>query len=333
MKRFFATFVAFAFGVPIATAEIPDTYAPSAPLTNAPASVETTHVPVAALAPATKPASAKPKTAHSSVPTSQSLAQMQSSLDQLTKSNHELLDLLKQQQAVLEDIQYDRRLQSRQIDSLEQRLEEALDEKQQLQRKVDSLETQASQQNNPAPVTGTAPAYKESDVQAVPQSGTTRGKGFVPPDATPSTASNGQPPMPTIETVKTPDATAPPGDAPAPPPPASYLPPEGADNPPGQKWHRVLSLKGTDNQQTDVFTIHGKAWRVLWHNQDKSGKLYANTSALFINAFPRDDTIPSQVCSKLGTGGDAANMQGAGNYYLKIEASGGSWEIAVEDLQ
>src|SRR5258706_9601403 len=51
-------------------------------------------------------------------------AALQSSLDHLTQSNRELLDLLKKQQLVLEDIQYDRRLQSRQIQSLEERLEE-----------------------------------------------------------------------------------------------------------------------------------------------------------------------------------------------------------------
>jgi hypothetical protein len=72
---------------------------------------------------------------------------------------------------------------------------------------------------------------------------------------------------------------------------------------------------------------------VLWHNQDKPGKEYLNTSALFINAFPKDDTIPQKVCSKLGSGGDSTELDGPGNYYLKIEASGGSWELAVEDFR
>jgi hypothetical protein len=72
---------------------------------------------------------------------------------------------------------------------------------------------------------------------------------------------------------------------------------------------------------------------VLWHNQDKPGKTYANTSALFINAYPKDDTIPQKVCAKLGTGGDSTELEGPGNYYLKIEASGGSWELAVEDFR
>ena len=71
----------------------------------------------------------------------------------------------------------------------------------------------------------------------------------------------------------------------------------------------AFTLKGSDNQQSDVFTVHGKLWRVLWHNQDKPGKLFANTSALFINAFPRDDTIPQKVCSKLGTGSDSARCR------------------------
>jgi hypothetical protein len=98
-------------------------------------------------------------------------------------------------------------------------------------------------------------------------------------------------------------------------------------------WHRLFTIKGDDNRQTDVFLVRGRTWRVLWHNQDKPGKLYENTSALFINAFPRDDTIPQKVCSKLGSGGDKTMLPGPGNFYLKIEASGGGWEIAVEDLR
>src|ERR1700689_445655 len=67
-----------------------------------------------------KPAAAKGP--HSPV----TAAQMQAALDQLTQSNRDLLDLLKKQQAVLEDMQFDRRLQSREIESLDPRLEDTL---------------------------------------------------------------------------------------------------------------------------------------------------------------------------------------------------------------
>ena len=319
MKRFYATCVVLMAGARFATAAIPDTYAPSnSAAATPPPSVATT--PPAAT-PQAQPSSGGGKATAArtikgghSASSSQTLAQMQASLDELTKSNHDLLDLLKQQQSVLEDIQYDRRLQSRQIENLEARLEEAMLDRQQLQGKVDTLEAQASRPSvtapappapNPPPTVGTT-----QPVTARPQ-----------PDNPPS--------VPVITSVRTP-----PGDGAA-PPPATYLPPEGADNPTGQgqaSWHRLFTLKGTDNQQSDVFTVHGKLWRVLWHNQDKAGKLFANTSALFINAFPRDDTIPEKVCSKLGTGSDSMQLQGPGNYYLKVEASGGSWELAVEDF-
>jgi hypothetical protein len=72
---------------------------------------------------------------------------------------------------------------------------------------------------------------------------------------------------------------------------------------------------------------------VLWHNQDPPGKELQGTSGLFINAFPKDDTIPQRVCAKVGSGGDSSELEGPGNYYLKIEASGGSWELAVEDFR
>ena len=303
MQRFLATFLALAAGVRLATAQIPDTDQPwtNTPPANPPAGASTSAT--------IKPA---PKTPRSAALSAQTLAQMQATLDQLTKSNHDLLDLLKQQQSVLEDMQFDRRLQSRQIATLEERLEEALAAKHELEEKVDKLEVQA-----------------ERPVPAVASNGT------APPPAAVNPAPSPPGPIttPIIESVNTPDTNTPPAGA-TPPPPETYLPPEGADNPPGpQSWHRLFTLKGDDNKQTDLFLVRGKTWRVLWHNLDKPGKLYENTSALFINAFPRDDTIPQKVCSKLGTGGDSIVLPGPGNYYLKIEASGGSWELADEDFR
>jgi hypothetical protein len=199
-----------------------------------------------------------------------------------------LLDLLKNQQAVLEDIQYDRRLQSRQIESLEERLEETLLENDRLKTKISNLESTASVAPTPTPGTGATPA-----------------------------------PMPPAAIV----------EPAAPPLPATYLPaPPVSDNPGGPSWHRLFTLSGTDSKNTELFHIEGSTWRVFWHNLDKPGNAYKNTSALFISAFPKDDTIPQSVCSKLGTGGDSTELLGPGNYYLKVEASGGSWELAVEDF-
>lgn len=221
---------------------------------------------------------------------SQSAAQVQAALDQLTQANRDLLDLLKKQQAVLEDMQFDRRLQSRQIQSLEERLTEAMQENATLQDKVTRLEAEAAVRPTVAMAPATAPA------------------------------------------TNTPATNAAPAPPPSPPPPETYLPPAGADGPPGTKfWHRLFTLKGNDNKKTDLFTIQGRVWRVVWHNQDKPGNNFKNTSGLFINAFPKDDTIPQRVCGKVGTGTDATQLQGPGNYYLQIGASGGSWELAVED--
>jgi hypothetical protein len=226
-------------------------------------------------------------------------AELQAALDQLTQSNRDLLDLLKKQQGVLEDMQFDRRLQSRQIQSLEQRLEDTLFQNTQLQRKIDVLAADAAVRPPAPPVT--APAAPAA-----------------PPDST-----NTPPAQPVPAPVA---ATS--------PPPPTYLPPPDSEGAPGTKsWHRLLTLKGDDSRQSDLFQIQGRTWRVLWHNQDKPGKAYLNTSALFINAFPKDDTIPQKVCSKLGSGGDSNELDGPGNYYLKVEASGGSWELAVEDFR
>jgi TolA-binding protein len=224
-------------------------------------------------------------------------AELQKAVDQLTQSNRDLLDLLKKQQAVLEDMQFDRRLQSRQIESLEERLEDTLFQNTQLQNKIARLEAEAAVRPFAASQT---------------------------PPATPATAPD--------SVTTSPDQTTP--VAATPPPASTFLPaPETQSGPGALSWHRLFTLKGGSNQQSDLFQIQGRTWRVLWHNQDRPGKDYVNTSALFISAFPKDDTIPQKVCSKLGSGGDSGELEGPGSYYLKIEASGGSWELAVEDFR
>jgi hypothetical protein len=219
-------------------------------------------------------------------------AAMQSEIEHLTHSNQELLDLLKQQQTVLEDIQYDRRLQNRQISLLEQRLEDTLTLNASLQAKVARLQAEAAApraEEKPAANSDAAPRAPESAVNLAP----------VPP-----------------------------------PPPASYLPPEQSPGPPDTMWwHRLLSLSGEDSENSKTFHISGKQWRVLWHNQDRPGDAYKNTSALFINAFPAGDSIPKKVCSQLGSATDVTELTGTGDFYLKIEASGGHWEVAVEDFR
>lgn len=211
-------------------------------------------------------------------------------IERLAQTNQDLLDLLKKQQAVLEDIQYDRRLQNRQIQLVEVRLEDSLQQNATLQARIAQLQAQAASASHPGAVNSPAPVVKT-------------------------------------------DASPPP--APAPPaPPASYLP----DPPPAPAagivgWRRLLTLSGEEGKDSDTFHIDGKHWRVIWHNQDKPGDTFKNTSALFISAFPKGDNIPKKVCSQLGTGGDTVDLTGSGDYHLKIEASGGHWDVAVEDFR
>lgn len=237
--------------------------------------------------PTPRPAASSSKSGHPSN------AALQAAIERLTRSNQELLDLLKQQQSVLEDIQYDRRLQNRQITLLEQRLEDTLQLNASLQAKVAGLQAQVAEGAG-------------ADKTAAATSGPT-----APADA--------------------PAATVTPAP---PPPPSTYLPPEQTAGPPGTMWwHRLFTLSGTDSQNSQTFRVSGKQWRVLWHNQDKPGDAYKNTSALFINAFPTGDSIPKKVCSQLGNGDDNTELTGTGEFYLKVEASGGHWELAVEDFR
>jgi hypothetical protein len=224
-----------------------------------------------------------------SAQSSAAAAQTAAALARVTQSNQDLIELLKKQQAVLEDIQYDRRLQNRQISSLEERLEDAMQQNADLEAKVAKLEAQAA--ITPVAIPGTTPAVAPALVPAAPL--------VAPPPAAP----------------------------------ASYLAAPESEGAPGTKWwHRLFTLSGQDGKSSDVFHIQSPQWRVLWHNQDRPGNAYANTSALFINAFTKNDPVPQKVCSKLGTGGDSTELKGPGDFYLKIEASGGAWELAVEDF-
>ena len=217
----------------------------------------------------------------------------QAVIDQLTRSNRDLLDLLKKQQAVLEDIQYDRRLQNRQITLIEERLEDTLQANAALQVKIAKLQTEATDAASRPSTSDSSPVSK---VPAAPI------------------------PVPTM--------IVPPAS------PVSYLPGLQSPGAPGTMWwHRLLAVSGDDSKTSGTFHITGRQWRVLWHNQDRSGDTYKNTSALFISAFSPNDTIPKKVCSQLGSGGDSTELTGSGDYYLKVEASGGHWEAAVEDFR
>jgi hypothetical protein len=242
------------------------------------------------------------------------IAEMQATIDQLTQSNHDLLDLLKQQQSVLQDIQFDRRQQGRHIESLEVRLEEAMEQNSKLQTKLDKLEAEDSVR--PAV---TAPEPVPTATNAAPAiTNVVEGTDGTTPEPSPTLPSTGTTNAPAAEPA---------------PHPASFLPPEDTVGQNGKTWHRLLVLKGTDGKQTDLFQIRGRVWRVLWHNEDPDDKKLKNTAGLFIDAFPKDDTIPQHVCAKVGSGGDSTDLVGPGNYFLKITAAGGSWELAVEDLQ
>jgi len=232
-------------------------------------------------------------------------AVMQATIDRLSRTNQELLDLLDRQQKVLQDLQVDRRLQSRQIMLVEQRLEETLHLNASLQAQISKLQAEAEAPRPTAPAANDAAPAKTNAPTVTSDNGAA--KTNIPPSA-----------------AATPKS---------PPPPESFLPPESTGGAPGTMWwHRLMLLSGDDSEDSKTFHVTGKTWRVLWHNQDKPGAAYKNTSALFISAFPANDTIPKKVCSKLGSGGDSTELSGSGDYYLRIEASGGHWELAVEDF-
>ena len=217
-------------------------------------------------------------------------------IDRLTRSNQDLLDLLKQQQAVLEDIQYDRRLQNRQITLIEQRLEDTLQLNAALQAKVAKLQAE------------------RAAARAQPKRG---GDGRRSATAAAPASRLRRLPYP-------------------PPPPASYLPPPEHDR--GAR-HDVVApaarrFRARIRNARRLFHIAGKQWRVLWHNQDRPGDCLQEYQRAFHQRLSRRMTaFPRRSARSWARAGDNTEITGSGDYYLKIEASGGHWEAAVEDFR
>ena len=262
-----------------------------------------TNAPALPAPPASAGGNAKPAAAPNKSAKPTTTAQMQATIDQLTQSNRDLLDFLKKQQAVLQDIQFDRRLQSRQIQSLEERLEDALS------RKMRSCKARL-------------PRSKPMPPCVPPRLATSAEFAHRPLRSRLNTS-----PMPTPARRPVADATPAARDLPAP----ARIGGRARNQIVAPAFHAERRRQQTDRS---VPYPRPDVAGALAQPGQTDGKVYANTSALFINAFPKDDTIPQKVCAKLGSGGDSTELQGPGNYYLKIEASGGygnwPWKISAE---
>jgi hypothetical protein len=167
---------------------------------------QTTAPDLTAPAPVAEPPKPAPKLNHAAM----TAAELQKAFDQLTQSNRDLLDLLKKQQSVLEDMQYDRRLESRQIQSLEERLEETLQENSKLQNKVATLEAAAA-----AP-----PPAAQTPSTPTPAANTGATNAPVATDTTPA------------------------------PPETYLPAPDSEGAPGTMSWHRLFTLKGSANHRS-----------------------------------------------------------------------------------
>ena len=104
--------------------------------------------------------------------------------------------------------------------------------------------------------------------------------------------------------------------------------PTPAPAPVEEKWVAVKSWTGTGIKKTENFEITGSDWRVNWKSDGKNG----NNSIFALSPYKKDGSPLAPLASTLGSGADVSYVhEGAGTYYLSINAANTSWTVSVEE--
>lgn len=113
--------------------------------------------------------------------------------------------------------------------------------------------------------------------------------------------------------------------------PAASVPPllgEVAPAAAGKTWSATTALKGSGSRESETFVV-GEHWRVDWIFSP------AQTGGILQVFIYRADgrQLMNLAANNAKGGADSSFWAGAGTYFLKINSSGGEWELAVQDLR
>lgn len=105
------------------------------------------------------------------------------------------------------------------------------------------------------------------------------------------------------------------------------------DNPEAE-WVRVETFQSRGNQQTRPFDIRGNRWRVEY--ESKPTKDEGIGHAFGIQAMRPDQNVPVTMIA--GSADESAvsgesHVYQSGEFYLKVNAANGEWEIRVYDYR
>ncbi len=116
--------------------------------------------------------------------------------------------------------------------------------------------------------------------------------------------------------------------------PRPISPRAGSDGPPGtMTWHRLVTFErhGGETNRSVPHPGQDMARRVAQPGQ--TGKSLREHQCTFHQRVSARRYHSAEGVREIGLGRRQNGTPRPGNYYLKIEASGGSWELAVEDFR
>ena len=94
----------------------------------------------------------------------------------------------------------------------------------------------------------------------------------------------------------------------------------------GRMWSVVKMWSGTGSHDTEVFTV-ADHWRVDWlFNESQS------LGQLQVYVYSADGKLLNVAANTQKSGADTSFWMGPGTYMLRINASGGDWQLDVQDL-
>ena len=96
----------------------------------------------------------------------------------------------------------------------------------------------------------------------------------------------------------------------------------------GRAWSVTKVWQGSGSRETEAFAV-GAHWRVDW--------LFApaqSGASLQVFIYSLDGRVLMDLAANTQQSGASSSFwSGAGRYYLKVNASGGDWKVAVQDLR
>jgi hypothetical protein len=111
--------------------------------------------------------------------------------------------------------------------------------------------------------------------------------------------------------------------------------PQTTATPKPKRWAKVISVSGSSDKRTDVFTLHGGKTKLTYKFTDTSG-LGTIVGAIYVldegDSLAKSGGIPEVTVSQPGS--DSTFLaKDAGRYYLDISAANARWTVTIQEYR